>query len=73
MELGYPVILVYLGFLGAEEMRMGRNQTPFDSHGEWVRVAKVHSEPLFPAAVWDRQRCIRSQAFYPRICWDLYA
>ena len=67
-ELGYPVVLVYLGFLGAEEMRMGRNQTPFDSHGGWIRLVKAHSEPLFPAAVWDRQWCIRSQAFYPRIC-----
>ena len=33
-ELGYPVILIYLGFLGAEEMRKGRKQTPLNSHAE---------------------------------------
>ena len=67
-ELGYPVILIYLGFLGAEEMRSGREQTPFDSHAEWEGLVKAHSEPLFPAAVWDCQREIRGQPFVPRIC-----
>ena len=33
-ELGYPVVLIYLGFLGAEEMRKGRKQTPLNSHAE---------------------------------------
>ena len=46
-ELGYPVILVYLGFLRAEDMRRGREQTPFDSHAEWRGLVKAHSEPLF--------------------------
>ena len=54
-ELGYPVILVYLGFLRAEEMRKGREQTPFDGHAEWEGLVKSHSQPLFPAEVWDRQ------------------
>ena len=67
-ELGYPVVLVYLGFLGAEEMRKGREQTPLMNHAEWEGLVRAHSEPLFPAGVWDRQWCIRGQAFYPRIC-----
>ena len=33
-ELGDPVILVYLGFLGAEEMREGKEQNPLNSHTE---------------------------------------
>ena len=62
-QLGYPVVLVYLGFLVAEEM-----QNPFDSHAEWGGLVKSHSEPLFPAAVWDRQWVIHGQPFVPRIC-----
>lgn len=32
-ELGYPVILVYLGFVNAEDMRLGKRQ-PFANHAE---------------------------------------
>ena len=67
MELGYPVILAYLGFLRAWEMRRGSEQIPFDSHVEWEGLVKVHSEPLFPAEVWDRQWIIDGQPFVPRI------
>ena len=67
-ELGYPVVLVYLGFLRAGEMRNGPEDTPFDSHAEWECVVKAHSEPLFPPEVWDRQFSINGQSFVPRIC-----
>ena len=67
-KLGYPVVLVYLGFLRAEEMRKGREQTPLKNHAEWKGLVKVHSEPLFPAGVWDRQWVIHSQPLVPRIC-----
>ena len=66
-EFGYPVILVYLGFLRAEEMRRGREQTPFESHSEWEGLVKVHSEPLFPEGVWDRRWIIHGRPFVPRI------
>ena len=66
-ELGYPVILIYLGFLGAEEMRSGREQTPFDSHAEWEGLVRAHSEPLFPAEVWGRQ-CVIHNQLVARIC-----
>ena len=66
-QLGYPVILVYLGFLGAEEMRKEGEQTPFASHAEWEGLVKAHSEPLFPAEVWDRQCVIHGQ-LVARIC-----
>ena len=66
-QLGYPVILVYLGFIRAEEMRKGREQTPFDSHDKWECLVKAHSEPLFPSEVWDRQSVIHGQ-LVARIC-----
>ena len=66
-QLGYPVILVNLGFLRAEEMRKGREQTPFDSHDKWECLVKAHSEPLFPSEVWDRQCVIHGQ-LVARIC-----
>ncbi len=67
-QLGYPVVLVYLGFLRAEEMRKGREQTPFNSYAEWEGLVKSHSQPLFPAGVWGRQWVIHGQPFVPRIC-----
>ena len=66
-ELGYPVILVYLGFLGAEDMRNGMEQYPFNSHAEWEGLVKAHSQPLFPPQVWDRQWVIQGQPFVPLI------
>ena len=67
-ELGYPVILVYLGFLRAEEMRKGREKAPYKNHAEWEGLVKVHSEPLFPAGVWGGQWVIHGRPFVPRIC-----
>ena len=68
-DLHYPVILVYLGFLRAEEMRRGREQTPFDGHAEWEGLVKAHSERLFAAGVWDSAKGgIGGKPFVPRIC-----
>ena len=67
MELGYSVILVYLGFLRANEIRRDREQTPFNSHADWEGLVKLHSEPLFPAEVWDRQWVIHGLPFVPHI------
>ena len=51
-ELGIPVILVYLGFLNAEEMAdRGR---PFVSHSDWESAVLEHSAPIFPEQVWNR-------------------
>ena len=67
-QLGYPVILVYLGFLRAEEMRKAREQAPLNSHAEWEDLVKSYSHPLFPAGVWDSQWVIHGRPFVPRIC-----
>ncbi len=49
---GVPVVLVYLGFLGAEEMR-GDAQHPLASHADWERLVRAHSRSVVPADVWN--------------------
>lgn len=64
-ELGVPVVLVYLGFLNADEM--ADRGEPIRSETDWQRLVKAHSEPLFPATVWDRNWEINGQGFVPLI------
>ena len=66
-ELGYSVILVYLGFLNAEEMREGKKQRPLSDHAEWEGLVKSHSGPLFSEEVWDQQWNVNGRFFVPRI------
>ena len=71
--LGYPVILVYLGFINAEEMKDGKNQNPFAKHTEWESTVKLHGKdsrlaPLVPQSVWNRKWPINGQFLVPRIC-----
>ena len=49
-ELGYHVILVYLGFLDAGEMR-----NPFASHSEWESRVESYIKPVLPTEVWNKQ------------------
>lgn len=64
-ELGIPVVLVYLGFLHAEEMRDRGN--PFVSHADWLRLVKAHSAPLFPADPWDRVWTCNGRSLVPLV------
>jgi hypothetical protein len=64
-ELGYWVILVYLGFLNAAEMRDKGN--PIISAENWKRLVAEHSKPLFPELVWNQPYKIRGQWFIPLI------
>lgn len=64
-ELGIPVVLVYLGFLRANEM--ADKGMPFTDHAHWKRVVNEHSAPLFPVEVWDRSWTVNGQAFVPLI------
>jgi len=66
-QLGFPVILIYLGFLNAIEMKKGNKQNLFTSYEEWEQLVKVHSYPLFPAEVWNRQWIVNGQPFIPLI------
>lgn len=62
-ELGYPVILVYLGFLNAEEM----GTDIFDGHDNWASLVKEHSQPLFHERTWDKEWNVHGQPFVPLI------
>jgi len=64
-EVGVPVVLIYLGFLNAEEM--ANRGKPFRDHAEWERAVKVHSEPLFPSEVWNQRWMCNGQPFVPLI------
>ena len=64
-EFGYPVVLVYLGFLHAEEMR--DKGAPFASHAEWEALVKAHSQTLFPGTFWNNPFELNGQTFMPLI------
>lgn len=65
-ELGVPVILLYLGFLKAEEM-IEKGTNAFDDHADWEKLVKSHSQSLFPSEIWGRQWSVHGQAFVPLI------
>ena len=60
-ELGYPVILVYLGFLNAEEM----GTDIFGGHDNWASLVKKHSQPLFHESTWNKEWNVHGQPFVP--------
>ena len=64
-ELGYPVVLVYLGFLRAQEMQ--DISAPFASHAEWEALVKAHSRTLFPGTFWNNPFELNGQTFMPLI------
>lgn len=51
-SLGIPVVLVYLGFLKANEMSDKGN--PFQNAEEWENVVKEHCRGSVPEAVWGK-------------------
>jgi hypothetical protein len=61
-----PVVLVYLGFLGAQEMGLGA-QAPFANPQAWISLVKKHSSTLFPEEIWNNQWDLHGQAFFPLI------
>ncbi len=64
-DLGIPVVLVYLGFLAADEM--ADQGEPFADHDSWDRLAKSHSRPLFPDPVWNQRWSVNGVPFIPLI------
>jgi hypothetical protein len=64
-ELGYPVVLMYLGFLGAEDL--SPNEEPLLNPHHWDRLVKEQSKPLFPSQVWGDTWTINDRKFLPLI------
>ena len=64
-ELGVPVVLVYLGFLGADEMQ--NRGEPFVCHADWQQLVKAHSAPLFQVDPWERAWNCNGHSLVPLI------
>jgi hypothetical protein len=69
-ELGTPVILVYLGFTGCEEMRKGVAQKPIVDLQDWEAMVQSHSRPLFPDKIWNQIWRLQGQPLIPLIRVD---
>jgi hypothetical protein len=62
-SLGVPVILVYLGFLHADEMALcGR---PFASPSQWRTAMLEHGEGLIPEAAWETRLETKGAPMWP--------
>lgn len=61
LSMGYPVILVYLGFLRAEEMR--DRGKPFETSGEWEELVRSQSKTVVPREVWQQKWIINERSF----------
>lgn len=66
LSLGKPVILVYLGFLNAEEMAERGRNTLFD-HQDWESLVRAHGSCLVPDQIWNRLWTVHGMPFLPLI------
>lgn len=69
-EMGVPVVLVYLGFLGAREMASqepGKETAAFETHQHWREEVLAHSQCIVPQDIWDREWTCHGQSFVPLI------
>ena len=65
-DLGVPTVLVYLGFLNADEM--SDKGKPISDAAAWQTLVKEHSRALFPGEVWNRAWSHNGSQFIPLIC-----
>ena len=65
-ELGIPVVLVYLGFLKADDMSKP-GEVPFANADAWSALVNSHSASLFPGEVWGRRWSVNGVPFIPLI------
>jgi len=63
-DLGCPVVLVYLGFLDAQDMIEG---SPIIDAAHWTQLVMDHSKPLFPPKVWNTRREFKYRTLTPLI------
>jgi hypothetical protein len=62
---GVPVVLMYLGFLDAEDMATGGK--PFRTHDEWEELVRSHGASIVPDAIWNQRQAVEGQQFLPII------
>lgn len=64
-SVGVPVVLVYLGFPGAGEMKdVGE---PFVDYADWSRVVLEHSQNVVPEEAWGRSIKVDGTTIKPLI------
>lgn len=64
-DSGLPVVLVYLGFLNADDM--AKDGQPFRTHDEWEQLVRSHGAAVVPDAIWNRKWNMGGQPFVPII------
>ena len=65
-DLCMPVVLVYLGFLAADEM--ADKGDLFSAHADWVACVKAHAKGIVPEEAWGRNWKISDRSLLvPRI------
>ena len=63
--LGVPVVLLYLGFVNAEDM--AQDGEPFRSDGDWARALKDHARGVVDDSCWGRRLEVNGTPFRPLI------
>lgn len=61
-SLGIPVVLVYLGFLNADEM-----PDPFPSADSWNDAVRAYSSGIIPDGAWESMLMVDKTPIYPII------
>ena len=64
-ELSVPVVLVYLGFLGCEDM--ATDSAIIASDGEWKQLVRAHAAPVAPPEIWNHAWRLHGRTFVPLI------
>lgn len=64
-ELGIPVVLVYLGFLGCDDM--AKDSAVIATEAEWEQLVRAHSASIAPPEVWGQRWQLHERAFVPLI------
>jgi len=62
---GIPVVLIYLGFLDADDM--ADKGKPFRSHQQWEDLVKDHGDGIVPRQCWESPCKVNGQTFVPII------
>ncbi len=61
-SMGIPVVLVYLGFLNADEM-----PAPFPSPAAWCDAVHEYSQEIIPERVWESKVMVGDTPIFPII------
>ena len=67
-SLGVPVVLVYVGFLNAQDMASNDpGDKLFESEADWARILKDHSRNVVDEACWETRLDFGAVPFFPLI------